>query len=321
MSNVQDVIKQYNHILEVENNATQRKIDQAKRLTLLYGKLVLAHRDKYKPNIITDYINEVFNQEEILFQYKKSYNLFKGMTLTDYIYANATADTTRIITSYFSSFKKAVFEWMDADDKMQALSFQDIHRKVVIAIFKRYNWHMGTQMLQNGIHYPIGHNLRLRINVKSRDNNLLVGRKRQKVDWGASFKNLKKLLDEQAPELMSKYDNKELNKRQLIDASKTILYNAKDNPDGTKWLIYDDKDIDFWLILKDYNATGKYVRFYGVTPSNYIINETTSQADFLKSVKRKEDIIYSNLLGYRDKIVMLEKYDISHCLMYFRDDL
>ncbi len=320
MSNNKEIVAEYNLLLEEEITAITETIDKSLKSVKLYGKLVLEHHNLYIRNRITDYIKDVFTTNGS-FEYNKSYKLFVKDNIKNYIQGNLQDDKHRIVRAYFYNFKEAVMVLIEAETKLVNLEKQRVNLKTIHYLYRQYNWHMGTEMLTTGAHYPIGSGFRLKIQYKPRSNRVSVGKNRQKVDWGASFKRLKLLLKDKDNELLQSYRDKLITKAELIHESRPLFYNAETNEEGDKWLVYDEKDFDFWLVLKTYDSKEENRRFYGVTPANYIENITRSQSDFMKEANSIDDIIHSKLLGFRDKIFMLEKYDITHCLNKFKDDI
>lgn len=320
MNNTDEIIQQYNLLLKEDIANIIQTIKESSASAKLYGNLVLKHPEVYNRNKITDYIRDTLVNNK-KFNYTKAYRLFAKDNIKNYIPGTIQDDDSRMVRAYFYHFKEAALLWSKSTKQLKELELQHINDKTIKYLYRQYNWHMGSEMLTNGIYYPIGGNFRLRVAYKHRANRLRVGKSRQKVDWGASFKLLLVLLKDLNPELLELYKSKIIRKADLIDRSKPLLFNSLDNPKGAKWLVYDDKDFDFWLILKTYDSNNPNKMFYGVTPVNYVENITRRQSDFINDVTHIDDIIFSKALGFRDKIFMLEKFNIGHCLNTFKDDI
>lgn len=321
MSNLKQVVAEYNSILKEEVRQLEEVVKQTEHKIQVYGKLILRYAHTYQRNPAVDYITEVLVQKTDVFLYEKSYKLFAKEGIRDYMKGLLIDEDNRLVLAYFYQFKEAVFKNTKSFEKLARLTHQEINTQTVRYIHRQYNWYMGREMLMFGATYPIGKNFTLRIASKHRSKRKVVGKNRQKVDWGKSFKLLQRLLEDINPELLQQYRDKIIGKPDLIEQAKPYFYNAKDNPTAPKWLVYDDKDFDFWLVLRYPSSVLENKMFYGVTPTNAIHNETRSQHDFLKGVKTIEDIIDSKIIGFREKIVMLERFDLTHCLNTFGDGI
>lgn len=145
---------------------------------------------------------------------------------------------------------------------------------------------------------------------------------RKVVDWGNSLKVLFDIAQTQEHDglhkLYSKRANKEISKREFIDAMKPYVY-SEATPSLPKWLVYVTDDGACWIRWKKFKALFTNRSEYSFVPTNYIHNETRSQIDFAKNAKSIDDIIKSRLLGFRDKLNILLKYDISYTNTFKHD--
>ncbi len=316
-----DIIRQYNILLEQDIEDAKARLEESKTKTYTFGRLILTHHSLYRRNPATDYLKQVLSSENGEFEYRKSYMLFVKKSIKDHLFGNLNSDDNRMMIAYMYQFKENVLEYAKAITELKELPQQAIANPTITYVHQRFNWNMGIQMLRHGIRYPVGNGFTLSIKYKHRSNRDYVGKPRQKVEWGESFKLLKLLLKDVKPELLEAYEQKEISKGEMIYQSKKYFYNAETNPNGKKWIVFDDKDFDFWLVIYKNKSKGEYAKFYGVTPVNYILTENQSQLQYIKKVTDIEDIITTKELGFRDKIVMLSRYDVSHCLNLFANDI
>jgi len=319
--NYREVIAEYNTVLKQEIATLEDKIEINQRSVLTYGKLILNRSSEYRRNRVADYIAEVLSDDTKEFNRTRLQRAYVGLDLTDILYPKDKTEANRVLTAFFGQFKEAGYILTESKEELENIKLQKLDDTIIGLLFREYSKEMGRQMLLNGTTYPLGHGLTLNIKSKHREGRVKIGKSRQKPDWGKSFKLLQILLEDINPDLLERYKTKQINKAQLIYDSKPYMYNAKDNPKAPKWLVYDDKDFDFWLVLRTYSSKLKNKDYYSVTPVNFVANETSSQSDFLKEVTNINDIINTSQLGFRDKLVMLEKYDISHCLTHYSDGL
>jgi len=142
-------------------------------------------------------------------------------------------------------------------------------------------------------------------------------RKVRKIDWGESLKTLEAIAKdkEETREILDSYKIKVIKKKQFIAQMKSYVY-SEEHPNYPKWLVSIETDINpywHWSRIKS-NVKNKHL--FSFTPTNFVQNESRSQLDFIKTAKSVNDIIDTNLLGCRDKVYALLRYDRNHEIYY-----
>lgn len=177
----------------------------------------------------------------------------------------------------------------------------------IVYIIKRY-----FNQLQK--HLLLGHSYRfpiIKFVIKIFGKQEYTDSYKNRIDWGKSLKNLKRLAKEHDPELLHKYNKRIINRNQFIAAMKQ--YNLK-------WFIYNDKDFNLWVTLYKADCPHENGKYYKVMPANGVMNQTKSQIDFTDEHDTVEEIIETNELMFRDKIRALERVDMDYCLKTFKND-
>jgi len=130
----------------------------------------------------------------------------------------------------------------------------------------------------------------------------------KKVDWGASLKYLKEKAAELDPSLLKKYEAKLISRDSFINSMSK--YNIK-------WHIYLDKEYSYWVDLHHRYCNNPNSHLYNIVPTNLVRNSTRSQIDFTNQNGTVEQIIETDELGLRDKILALERVDEYYCTRTF----
>jgi len=333
------VSNEYIAIINNRINLLNAKLNDVVNQRKVYEQLILSNLDKVFENKIVAYIKDNIKNN-------KQYNKFKLLSIIDetekfVLYDNnkinfikdiikpkSKSDDNRIIYVYYHSFCKYVV--LESNILLEIEKYEPLllKKKTLTTIFKEYYWEVSKELLKKHIRsymLPLG----LYIKVIFKDRNVArkkYGVKNIKIDWGESYKTLIAITKKVDISIYNKYINKEITRKDLVSLMSKHLYNEKDNPNGYKWLVKNNKDNNLWLVL-----SRKYVKLnsdnnisienYGIVPTNFIVNETRSQIDFTNSVSSIEEIIDSKLLGFRDKIRALERFDMNYCLDTFSNEL
>ena len=167
--------------------------------------------------------------------------------------------------------------------------------------------------LLRGNTYYLGKGLsRLYVVKKERTINDVV---KPAVDWKESLDLLKLIAKNNQPDIYLKYINKKLTKEEFIASMKPHTYN-KDNTSLPRWLVYrtDNDNCWFWWHKAESNVANKSA--YRFIPSNYINTEIRSQNQLLETMKSVDEIIEHPLLGNRDKLQMVTRFDKLYDVRY-----
>lgn len=317
MSNLKEITDTYNSLLDKEIEQVKATIKESAVSTYTYGKLIMSLLEHVDDIKIIRYIKEVMSNNTKEFNYSKLVAYSKDIEIRNHMLTKQANEKTRMFVVYYNTFIKEALKYTYNIELLDELDTQRLSDKVIYETIRQYGWQAQIELLENGSIIALGELVYLRIRRKYRVHRKLVGKSKHKVDWGESVKKLIELTKEYDYDTYVKYKDKEINKAQLIDNAKSFTYNAKDNPNAPKWLVYDDKEFDFWLIMNTHDSPLKYIDNYSVVPVNHISTKDRSQANFLKGVTCREDIILSKDLGFRDKLFMLEKFDLQHCLTHY----
>ena len=185
--------------------------------------------------------------------------------------------------------------------------YGDIPEKIYNKWLNDYNTGIMKHMFYNGsstISYKVG---TLHIEYKNRDFN------KRKIDWNESLTLLKSIIKEENKELYDKYIAKSITKKEFINLAKPFVYNKDTNPNGKKWLLSRTDDGSVWINWSKPTNLPNY-NLYSFTPTNFIHTPKRSQTEFLENVKSEEEIIESDLLGNRDKLNILYRFNPNFIL-------
>lgn len=307
---LQEINIEFNRIIEDKKAKVNADIDVAVKNKLFFAKLIT---DKYKddvyPNDILNYILNVSNNPIAHFNTDKVRVLFAMNDIRTILKTNLRLDISKEIFNIYNGFKDAVEKESIATLKLIDLENTNLNDRAFRYLYRKYFENVSYKLLETGHIYNFYRaGIYIKIKSKIRKGNKL------KPDWGESLKLLKLLAENHNPELAKRYANKDITKQDFINEMKSITYNETTNPNGKKWIVYCNKDLDHWLIINRHHSTIKNSQYLHITPTNYIINETKSQVDFVKNAKSVKEIIYSGELGFRDKIRALENFDMAFCL-------
>ena len=297
------------------------RLKRAKSDINYFGNLLLSNADKMIPNplilaLSKCNMNDINISKSEYLGLVEMYNTKKN--LSDYIIKNSDKN---LLNVYFYGFIKSyILRYEISKQILRSNFYIVIGFDTICYIIRRYFFQVQQSLLLGESYTFSGIKATIMIygkhKLKSKYN---FAQYRKVEDWGASMKFLieqSKTLDENAYNL---YKAKLIRKKDFLKLLRPHLY-SYDNPNGLKWIIYSEKDFDLWLILKTKISKFKPIKIYSITPTNYINNETRSQLDFSSKVKEINEIIESEILGFRDKIRALERFDMEYCLTTFKND-
>lgn len=344
---VQYITNEYNIILEGKINSIKDDLFKIERNLKFHSGIILKYEAQVYPNDIVDYIKQI--RDGI-----SSYNKYKANEL----YRTAESDELKSIINSTSRYEaylmnntlsslipiryntgnekdeintiaSAYINFYRYTLKYHALHEQIIkYEKIQLPVFiinrfiKLYLIYASRFILRyKKAKFALPYSIYLYVYGKSRKQAI---HKKFKVNWGETNRNLKDIAKRLDYKLYENYTEHRITKQEFYDGMKPYIYSA-DNPNGIKYLKYLDKDVNHWLIANTFYATISGIREYGITPTNFVENRTRSQIDFARDAKDIDEIVDSNHLGFRDKIRVLERFDMDFCrrnyLNNIEDDL
>jgi hypothetical protein len=219
------------------------------------------------------------------------------------------------VNSYILKLINVTGDLINLNERKEVLINCHLTLHAYSKILTQINREASHNMLRSGYRYKLGNQLGelYPIMFDSSKNKHI----KRRIDWIESMKCLEDIAnnDVDSAKLLQQYKNKRITKQQFINRMKPYTYTT-DKPDKPKWLVSrldEDKPFIHW---SRYKCIVRNSRYYGFVPTNFVHNETRRQSDFIKSVKNKEEIITTPLLGLRDKLFGILKFDSSH-VQYF----
>jgi len=180
-------------------------------------------------------------------------------------------------------------------------------------ILRTFNFEMSKYILGSGYRFNIGRRVgSLLITEKARK----VINNKTSIDWKESLNELEKIAKDKAPGLLSNYKHNLISKYKFIELMKKHVYSADERPNAPKWIIYHEEEYSYWWTWDKSQCNIRNQSLYSFVPSNYIHNKSRSQVDFVNSVSSKQEILDSTLIGPRDKLQALRRFDPNHHLIY-----
>ena len=297
------------------------KLKEVKKDINYFGNLLISNSDKVYPNPLLSSLSKC-NRDNITIS-KLEYFDFVANDNFKFKYSSYIKNKSdvNLINVYFYGFIKSYkLRYEISQQILKSTFYISVGYDTLCYIIRRYFFQVQQLLLIGGSYTFVGVKGTIMIYGKHKSKAKYNNAQMRKVeDWGASLKFLieqSKRLDEETYNL---YKAKLIRKREFLRRLKPHLY-SYDNPKGLKWIIYSEKDFDLWLILKTKISKFKPIKIYSITPTNFINNETKSQLDFTAKAKDIGEIIESELLGFRDKIRALERFDMEYCLTTFKND-
>lgn len=313
------------------------KFNHAVRNRKIYEKLILDNEKYVEPNEIINYINDVtihktkqynkFKIKELYKSYKfnevnedsRDFDIIK-LKINNFILSE-DSDKHRLIFSYYYNFMRYVILESDLDLQIEKYENLKLSNNMLVYLFKTYFWCVSNELLLSGEKYELPYNVTIKVVGKNKNySRKKYKTKYEKVDWGKSLKTLKSIAKDIDIDLYNSYINKSISKSLFIEQMKKYTYNKDTNIKGKKWLVKSTSDYNLWLVIWSKYSILKNISNYSIIPTNFIINETKSQIDFTNNVKNIKEIISSKLLGFRDKLRALERFDLNYCLNKFENN-
>lgn len=187
--------------------------------------------------------------------------------------------------------------------EIKRLEKSKIPDNIMLLMFKAYNKQIQRDVLLGEVAY-------LGIKVGS-IRTVLLKRKfslsKRRIDWDKSFYVLEHIASESAPLILDKYKQKHITRNQFIEEMKPYVYSAA-KPNLPKWLV-DHLDDLLPYIKHRFNKVSKNYKSYVFMPTNFINNAERSQVVLTDGCKTMEEIIDSPLLGTRDKLFGLCRFN------------
>ena len=219
-----------------------------------------------------------------------------------------------VIIAAYLNFYKYVLKYHTLCERIDKYSNLKLSQFVIRKYLKHYYKNAAQLILrEREAKFYIGANIYIYVYGKSGKGVKKYGLKaRKKIDWGSTNRNLKEIAKRDYPEIYAKLEAQDYGVRDLYSLLKPYFY-SKDNPNGIKPLVYLDKEVTHWLIINNKYSNIEGVRDYGIVPTNHIDTKDRSQINFAKEAKDVDEIINSDLLGFRDKLRVLERFDMDFC--------
>lgn len=287
--NIHDMYSNYVKSVEIKRKSVQHKLEETETQLEYLNNILWPYSVVLEANNIKLNLNKPFNSkahcnfynERKLKPIKLDFVSIEETLLKNYILAFCKAKLRqRYLTEYLN------------DSKHHAVSF-----KIYKLVINSHNIQMSKRIL-NGFPYVIGSNLGSIAIVKLRRIMSYEGAEATKnIDWGET----KKL------------------RAKLISEGKS-LYHPETNPTGEKYLVYYTSDYMYWFFWSRNDAKVKNAFLYTFTPTNYINTAERSQILFTAQCKSKDDILDSPLLGNRDKMNCLLRFDPNHGYNYITNE-
>jgi hypothetical protein len=317
---------------------TQKILDNSKRLKeanrdiSYYGRLIMANREHMYDNPV---LTALFNNKSLDHIKLSRVDYDKIIQPVPFIKGNIPTEYNNKYSAYLKNGKYRdiinvyMYGFVNSYKKKVAISkeiiesnkFLQVKHETLVYIIRRYFLQVQIHLLTGGSYkFPgIGATIKIygKHKRKAKYNYQVL---RPTVDWGASFKYLIEQSEHLDKETFDLYKKKYITKSDFIRKMRPFLYSYT-NPKGLKWLLYSEKNFDLWLVLRTNLRKLDQLRMYSIVPTNFINNLSKSQIDFTNNVKDISEIIETELLGFRDKIRAMERYDMEYCLKTFDNDI
>ena len=333
------VCNEYDRVVKSKLEDIESEIEQVRRNRKLYEQLILRTESKVYPNNVITAIKN--HKIESGYHRHKINKMFANLMYsrdnrhlaTIELVPNHDEEGLEILSQY-SNFKEFATREALLETRYELYSSIALSERTLKYLFNTMLKFGARYIFETGERLSLPHNILLRIKGKRRKIKERMDKfkskfyMKKKIDWNESMKTLIAIGEELAPELTSRYNERRINKREFIQEMKPYVYNKDTNPDGKRWLVDDNKEHDFWLVIDDTFCNLDGMKDYKIEPSNYISPKVVNdlgiprkQSEFMKTVTCVHDIIDTEYLGMRDKIMMLEKYDLDYCLKTFNNDI
>lgn len=330
---VYKVADEYSRLISSKLEKLELDLADASKHRLMYEALIIINSNNIYSNNALIYINDIRSNKGIYIinKLRKAFNINStinvDLQLDTYLNSIVTGsiqnDEAKIIKMYYKLFYKNAVKEILLNERICKYKRYSFDKNLIMYLFREYFKYVGHELLRFNNHefYTLPKDVMIAVKGKSK---IKHGEKygyKRKVDWGSSFRTLKVIANNNYPDILKRYTDNIIKKNEFIKEMSKYTYNEKTNPNGKKWLVYSNLDSNFWLVIRSRFSNLSGIRNYNIVPTNFIENKTRSQIDFTNEVKSVEEIITSNLLGFRDKIRAIERYDYSYLLNNLRNDI
>jgi hypothetical protein len=187
--------------------------------------------------------------------------------------------------------------------ELKKLRKYTLHNRVILDILRAYNKELQRDILLGDCIY-LGKNLGKMRTIMLKRN---FSSSKRRIDWDKSFYVLENIAKDVAPSIYEDYKNKKINRNIFIEKMRSFVY-SYENPTFPKWLVDHVDDVVPYIRVRFNNKIpngNKYV----FIPTNFINDDVRSQVSFTDNCKNRDEIIDSTILGTRDKLFALCRYD------------
>jgi len=219
------------------------------------------------------------------------------------------------IKGHVSTYIKLTRELANINTSINKLKKCKVKLRVFSKLLNNINTTASKKILAEGYEFKLGKRLGS-IYISMIDNNKSK-KLRKTIDWGESLKTLNAIARDlpEAKYLVEAYERKEIKKNEFIASMKKYTY-TKDTPDKPKWLVYGTRERHpFWHWSK-HSASSENYYLYSFVPTNFVHNETRSQIDFTDNATNIEEIVETSLLGNKDKVNAILRFEPNHEIHY-----
>lgn len=187
--------------------------------------------------------------------------------------------------------------------ELEGLKMLNIPSTLMMEMIRTYNRQLQRDLLLGELVY-LGKNIGQMRTVIIKNNYRKIKRR---IDWDKSYYVLENIAAEVAPDILEEYKNKRIHRNMFIHKMRKFTY-SRENPKFPKWLV-DHVDDAIPYIKVRFSKYVKNNRSYVFVPTNFINHEVRSQVEFTDRCKTKDEILDSRVLGTRDKLFGLCRYD------------
>lgn len=187
--------------------------------------------------------------------------------------------------------------------ELKGLNMLNMPITAMMEMLKAYNRQMQRDILLGDVVY-LGKNIGQMRTVIIRNNYRKVKRR---IDWDKSFYVLESIAAEVAPDILAEYKSGQIHRNIFIHKMRKFTY-SKENPSYPKWLVDHLEDTVPYIKVR-FSKYVKNNRSYVFVPTNFINHEVRSQVEFTDRCKDREEILNSAVLGTRDKLFGLCRYE------------
>lgn len=214
----------------------------------------------------------------------------------------------------------AIFEYTRRDKQckieLQYIESYKINSGTYKVILDNYYGHISKWILR-GYVFRVGKHLG-RVYIKETYKNFTneFGETRGIVNHAASITLLENIAKQQEEQglhsLYSDYKNRGYyNKKQFIHLMKPYTYSPSE-PDLPKWIIYHTDDWIPYFRWDSRDYTMGELKQYTFKPTSFINTPSRNKTEFMNNVTNVDDIIDCELLGAKDKMFLIKRFDKTY---------